>query len=93
MATYIHFLHESFHFWTWNDGTIFTMFFGQLGCAPRKGQDYTKDFMDWKCKLIFPKTQDPNAAGNHFAEIASFISKWTSKEGVSRVLLVLLIVC
>ena len=69
------------------------MFFGQLGCAPRKGQDYTKDFMDWKCKLIFPKTQDPNAAGNHFAEIASFISKWTSKEGVSRVLLVRLIVC
>ena len=49
--------------------------------------------MDWKCKLVFPKTQDPNASGNHFAEIASFISKWTSKEGVSRVLLVLFIDC
>ena len=55
---------------------------------PRKGQDHTKEFMDWKCKLVFPKTQDNSSAGNHFSEIASFISKWTSKEGVSRVLLV-----
>ena len=53
--------------------------------VPRKGQDWTKDFMDEKCKLVFPKATDPGAYGASFAETASFISKLNAKEGVSRV--------
>ena len=52
----------------------------------RKGQDFTKDFMESKCKLVFPKAAE--SAGLSFSDTASFLSRVTSQEGVSRVLLV-----
>ena len=57
-----------------------------LNHLPRKGQDFTKEFMESKCKLVFPKTAE--SAGMIFADAASFISKLSSQEGVSRVYLV-----
>ena len=56
----------------------------------RKGQDYTRDFMEKYAKCIFPKTQDASQVtqvGNAFTEVAGFISKWSTSEGVSRVFL------
>lgn len=64
-----------------------------LNCLLRQGQNFTKEFMDWKCKLIFPKNNDANAAGASFADTASFISKWQSKDDVSRVFFVKQLVC
>ena len=54
---------------------------------PRKGQDHTKSFMESKCRLVFPKSQDQTSFGKCFADVASFVSMWANSEGVSRVFL------
>lgn len=43
--------------------------------------------MEKYAKCIFPKTQDASQVGNAFTEVAGFISKWSTSEGVSRVFL------
>ena len=60
----------------------------RLAANVRKGQEYVKEFMDTKFKLVYPQTQDASQLGNSFPEIANFISKVSSTDGVKRVLLV-----
>ena len=52
----------------------------------RKGQEFTKEFMENKCKLLFPGN-DPAALDKAFPDVANFLSKVGSKEEVSRVCL------
>ena len=60
----------------------------------RKGQDYTKAFMEEKCKLLFPppwqggdKKTASQQAGKGFGEITNFMSKLGAKEDVKKVFL------
>jgi len=58
----------------------------------RKGQEYTKEFLEDKCKLLFAPLQggdkkSNSQVGKGFAEIANYISKCSSKESVKRVFL------
>ena len=74
-----------FFLWVLSPNSSFWTFILEL----RKGQEYTKDFMEKYVKCLYPKSQDASQVGNAFTEVASFISKWSRSEGVSRVFLAL----
>ncbi|CAK9043568.1 FO synthase subunit 1 [Durusdinium trenchii] len=46
----------------------------------KKGQEFTKEFMENKCKLLFPGN-DPAALGKAFPDVANFLSKDSLKKG------------